>query len=656
MSYRFPLIVLLSIFLSIGVGFGYIFIGKAVQYIGDATLASSPLPDLRDGPSQSTKIYDRHGALLYELGSQRRDVVSLGRVPKSVINAFLAAEDKTFYSNPGISLKSIFRALHADVKQDALLQGGSTITQQLAQKLVVSKKSNLSRKVREVIVSMVLTRQYSKDTILERYLNEVPVGGELVGIGTASQVYFGVPVDKLTLAQGACIAALINAPSTLDPYVNPDGLRARQKLVLSRMANFGFISPAKALAAQNEQVSFLPRQNTLKDPFFSFYVKDLLVQQFGEVAVEQEGLNVQTTLDPDLQKAAEQIVADRALKNAKDWNASNASLVAANPQNGQIVAFVGGADFEQSQVNILTSKRQPGSTIKPLFYYTAFSQGYSPDTLVADWREDFGGGYRPTDYGGGSSNSYYPMRTALAASLNIPAVRVLRGIGISNATDNLAKMGFPIIPGYHYTLPLALGAVGATPLEMAQSFSLLASDGKDIRLSPLLKVTDHRGQVLLDNTATEPGKQILDEQAVAAVTSIISDYPLKRSIYAGPMFANYSLSDRPAAAKTGTTSGPKDVWTIGYTPQLLTIVWSGNTNGSDLKPSADGLTVSAPIWHDFMSLALKDAPVLSFPEYHKIKLDDEHKYIDHKPQVATRVPTSGTPSASIIATPPPATP
>ena len=232
-----------------GVGYGYVVIGRVVEHLGIATLAATPLPDLHENPSQSTKIYDRQGNLLYELGSMRKQVVALKDVPLPVKNAFLAAEDKSFYQNPGISLRSIFRAANADVRQDQLLQGGSTITQQLAQKLVVTKKSSVSRKLREIVVAMVLTKKYSKDTILERYLNEVPVGGDLVGIGTAAQVYFGVPVSRLTLAQGAYIAALINAPSILDPYLNQPGLTSRQQLVLQRMATFGFITKLQSDAA-----------------------------------------------------------------------------------------------------------------------------------------------------------------------------------------------------------------------------------------------------------------------------------------------------------------------------------------------------------------------------------------------------------------------
>src|SRR5690606_25237558 len=236
--YRYLTITALVIFICVGVGYGYIVIGKTVEYVGQQTFAAEPLPDITAPPIESTKIYDRTGQLIYQVGSSRRESIRIEDVPQPVIDAFLAAEDRTFYTNPGFSIKSLIRAAYVDVQEDQLLQGGSTITQQLAQQLVVSKENTLWRKFREILISLVMTRQYSKDEILERYLNEVPVGGELVGLGAAAKEYFGIPVSELTMAQGAYIAALINAPSTLDPYANFDGLTARQQLVLDRMHEF----------------------------------------------------------------------------------------------------------------------------------------------------------------------------------------------------------------------------------------------------------------------------------------------------------------------------------------------------------------------------------------------------------------------------------
>ncbi len=638
---RFSVIVTLFILICAGVGFGYIVLGKAVEYVGQQAFAAEDLPDISAAPIESTKIYDRTGQLIYEIGAAKRRTISIQDVPRPVINAFLAAEDRTFYTNPGFSIKSLIRAAAVDVRQDQLLQGGSTITQQLAQQLVVSKENTIWRKFREIMISIVMTRQYSKDEILERYLNEVPVGGELVGLGAAAQEYFGVPVRELSTAQGAYIAALINAPSTLDPYANYDGLTTRQHLVLSRMKEFGFLTASDYAAALSEVVEFKPRSAVLKYPFFSFYVRNLLEETFGQEVVNG-GLSVQTTLNPKLQQQAEIMLAEQVARNTKEWQASNAALISANPKTGQILAYVGGADFAISQVDMNTSDRQPGSTIKPLLYYTAFSQAYSPDTYVLDMVEDFGGGYKPTNYGGGASGRYVTLRQALVSSLNIPAVRVMRGVGIDAATQNMAKMGFPIITGYNYTLPLALGAVEVTPLDMTQAYATLANGGKQITLSPLLKVVDRHGKVLLDNSGTLATRQILNQQAVAAVSDVISDYTLKRQVYGGEYFTNYTLANRPAAAKTGTTSGPKDAWTIGYTTDLLTTVWAGNTSGRDLNPRADGINVAAPLWHDFMTFATQGMPVKEFPSYDPIKLDRAHKYIDRLPR--GYVSTTPTPS------------
>lgn len=642
---RFLVIFIVFVLVCTGVGFGYIVLGKAVEFVGQQAFASEGLPDISATPIESTKIFDRTGNLIYEIGAAKRRTISLDEVPDPVIHAFLAAEDRSFYTNPGFSVKSLIRAAAVDVRQDALLQGGSTITQQLAQQLVVTKENTLWRKVREIMISIVMTRQYSKDEILERYLNEVPVGGELVGLGAAAQEYFGIPVSKLSAAQGAYIAALINAPSTLDPYANYEGLTSRQQLVLDRMKEFGFIAQEDYLQAANEVVEFKPRTAVLEYPFFSFYVRNLLEETFGQEVVNG-GLTVQTTLDPKFQKQAESMLAAQVASNTKSWQAANASLISADPNSGQIFAYVGGTDFDISQVDMNSSQRQPGSTIKPLIYYTAFAQAYSPGTYVLDMVEDFGGGYKPTNYGGGSSGQYVTMRQALVSSLNIPAVRVMRGVGIDSATKNLEKMGFPIIKGYNYTLPLALGAVEVTPLDMTQAYATIANGGKQITLSPLLKVVDRHGKILLDNSGTQANRQILNQQAVAAVSNVISDYAMKRRIYGGEYYTNYTLADRPAAAKTGTSSGPKDAWTIGYTPDLLTTVWAGNTSGQDLNPRADGINVAAPLWHDFMVYATQGAPIKEFPEYDEIKLDAAHKYIDRLPRgYKTSTPTPS-PAAS----------
>lgn len=641
------LIAALVLVLCICAGFGYVVLGKLIEAAGQATLASTPLPDITETPTQSTRIYDRDGQLLYEFGATRREVITIDDVPLDVRNAFLAAEDRTFYSNLGISIRSLVRAIHVDVSQEELSQGGSTITQQLAQQLVVEKDHTLQRKMREIAVSLVLTRRYTKDQILERYLNEVPVGGELIGIGTAAKVYFGKPISELTLAEGAYLAALINAPSILDPYSNPEGLAERQELILSRMGEFGFLDQAGYNRAMVEDVTFDPRRTTLKQPHFSFFVKKYLEEQFGEEVVDQ-GLEVITTLDSDMQAEAQAIIDKRIEQNTKQWGASNAAMISLNPKNGQVLVYIGGQDFKKSQVDVLSSGRHPGSTIKPLIYYTALAQGYSTDTYVLDAAEDFGGGYRPLDYGGTASGRYLPIRTALAASLNIPAVRVLRGVGIQDATQNLDRMGFPVDPNRQYTLPLGLGAIDATPFQMAQAYTTLATGGRQLTASPLLKVTDRTGKVLVDNSKARPGRRILDANAVAGITYIISDQQIKRSLYGGSLLTNYTLPDRPVAAKTGTSSGPKDAWIIGFTPSILTVVWTGNNSGANLNQKADGINVAAPIWREYMVLRTKDTEVETFPKYEKPKpLEEEKRYIDRKPRITT-IPQS---SASVTPAP-----
>ena len=589
--------------------------GGAYAYVS-ARLPSAQELTVRANTFESTKIYDRNGVLLYEVFDPtggRRTVVRLERIPLQVRQALIATEDPTFYENPGFNILSILRAFWQNLRQGDIVSGASTITQQLVKNLYLSPEVSFQRKIKEAILATEITRRFSKDQILEIYLNRVYYGNMAYGIGTAAEVYFNKTVDELTLAEGALLVGIQQGPALYDPYINLGGAKMRQGVVLDLMVKRGYLTRDEARKAQTEELHFAPRRIEMKAPHFVVYVREQLEAQYGTELVDRGGLRVYTTLDMKLQEEAERIVRAK-IAEVQEFDASNAALVALNPQDGQILAMVGSADFYNNdidgQVNVCLSLRQPGSSIKPINYAAAFERGWTASTFIMDIRTEFPDGanppYVPKNF---DDKEHGPVlvRGALARSLNIPAVKTLQFVTLSGMLEMAHRLGVQSLNRPDYGLSLTLGGGDVTMLELAAAYCAFANGGHRVKPVPILRVEDSRGRRIAE-ASLAPGPQVLDPRHAFLLTSILSDKEARLPTY-GP---NNALElSRPAAAKTGTTDDYRDAWTIGYTPDLVTGVWVGNSSGKPMKRIYGG-RAAAPIWHDFMEEALQGTPAHEF--------------------------------------------
>ncbi|MBI3952840.1 MAG: PBP1A family penicillin-binding protein [Candidatus Doudnabacteria bacterium] len=578
----------------------------------------------------STKILDKNGKLLYEIhGEVKRTPVTLDNISPYLINATMAIEDKNFRSHPGVSATSIARAAYANIKGGSITQGGSTITQQLAKNLLLTRQRSFKRKINEAMLAIIIEARYSKDEILEMYLNSTPYGRNTYGVEAASLSYFHKHSKDLTLSESAYLASLPKAPSRLSPFgPKTEELEGRKNYVLTVMKEQKLLSEDEYRQAKKEKTTFRPGKTGIQAPHFVKWLEQNLEKQFGRKYLEEEGLLVYTTLDLDLQTQAEAIVEEAVSKNEKKYKAFNAGLVAMDTGTGQILAMVGGKDYFADplpegckpginclfdpKVNVALALRQPGSSFKPYVYATAFNSEnkLSPASTVLDKKKNFSKPgftpYIPSNY---NNQEYGPVtiRKALAGSLNISAVRTLERVGVDNAAETARNFGITS-PLNNCGLSLALGACEVTLLDHLSGFTVLANNGKRIKPSLVTKIEDKRGNVLFEHKMEE--KQVIQPQAAYEVVSILSDNDARSFIFGknSPL----TLKDRPVAAKTGTSQDFKDGWTLGFTPQIAVGVWVGNNNGTLMKQKADGVFVAGPIWHAFMEIAHKDKPVVEF--------------------------------------------
>ncbi len=574
---------------------------------------------------ESTKIYDRTGEnILYEIhGDQKRTLIKLADIPANTVNAFIALEDKNFFEHKGLSIKHIIKAvaLYGFKKvglYNGLVPGGSTLTQQFVKNSILTNEKTAIRKMKEWILSYQIEKKYSKEEILEMYFNEIPFGSTAYGIESAAQTYFGKSVKELNLSESAILAAMIQAPTYYSPYGNHvDELLARQKFVLQEMLDMKFITPEEATTAEETKVEFKRSLGNITAPHFVLYVKELLTQKFGERLVEQGGLKVYTTLDLYKQNIAEEVIKEQAEKNATSWNAQNAALVSIDPKNGEVLAMVGSKNFYDEsidgQVNVTLRPRQPGSSFKPIVYTAAWEKGYVPETVLYDvitkFKTDMGKDYEPKNY---DSKEHGPvsLRQALQGSLNIPAVKTLYLVGVQSALDLAEKMGYTTFANRsRFGLSLVLGGGEVKLLEHTAAFGALAREGKKAETVTILKILDKDGQVLFAHEPTEP-QQVVEQKAARITNYVLADDEARSFIFGRGSLL--TLPDRPVAAKTGTTNDYRDAWTVGYTPSLVTGVWVGNNDFSEMKRGADGSIVAAPIWHNFMKRVLQNTPVESF--------------------------------------------
>ena len=567
--------------------------------------------------SQSTKIVDRGGNLLYEVhGDKRRTLIEFNQMPDNIKKATIAIEDPDFYKHGGFSFRAITRSIYYNILARRTTQGGSTITQQFTKNALLSPEQTYSRKIKEIILSTEIEWMFSKDDILKMYLNEIPYGSNAYGIEAAAQTYFGKHANELTLPEAASLAAMAQAPTYYSPYgTHTDALMARKNMVLDKMTEQGTITKEQAAEAKTVQVVFNKSPENIKAAHFVFYVKEQLIQKYGEKMVEEGGLKVTTTLDPKKQDIAQNVVSNA---NVEQYGGSNAALVAEDPKTGQILAMVGSKDYFNSdidgQVNVADRERQPGSSFKPYVYATAFEKGYTPETLIYDLNTNFGGGYEPKNYDL-SQHGPVTMRAALCNSLNIPAVKTLYLAGVKESIDTAHNLGITTLnEPDRYGLALVLGGGEIKLVDHVAAMSSLATEGTRHEKTSILKVEDSKGKVL-EEYKDDP-KQVLDVNVARAMCDVMSDNNARAMIFGTNTPLHLS---RTAAAKTGTTEEFRDAWTVGFTPNLAAGVWTGNNDNTTMHQGVDGVFVAAPIWHDFMEQALADYPVEEFNKSFKLK-------------------------------------
>ncbi|MFQ5854621.1 MAG: transglycosylase domain-containing protein [Anaerolineae bacterium] len=627
-------------------------------------VANLPSPEAlitRSSPD-ATKIYDRNGRLLYEIldpRAGRRTRVSLAELPLHMRQAVIAVEDANFYSNPGIDLRGITRATLQMIRQRRIVSGGSTITQQLARAVLLSQEERIqrtfARKLRESFLALRITRTFSKDQILEMYLNEVYFGQLAYGVEAAANTYFGKPARELDLAEAALLAGLIQSPAAYNPLVDIDAAQHRQAIALDLMVKAGFVAPVEAELAKVEPLHFTGGNVPLRAPHFVSYVRNLLEAKYGDELVNHGGLQVITTLDLDLQNRAEAIIRRRMAELNKrepgkpDYNVSDAALVAIDPHTGEILAMVGSADYFDERidgaVNVALARRQPGSAIKPITYATAFEKNcqfdigywvldigdstpntqypvpntqypcFTPATVLSDVSTTFltkeNEPYRPMNYDR-MWHGPISLRRALATSSNMVAVKVLDAVGVQAMIDTAEALGITTLSDRdRYGLALTLGGGEVKLLELTAAYAAFANAGKRVTPVAILEVRSSSQPAIQQSShlTTEPSSHpAISPQVAYLITDILSDDQARL-----PAFGenNVLKLTRPAAAKTGTTTDWRDNWTIGYTPDLAVGVWVGNADNSPMR-FISGITGAGPIWHDFMEEALKAKPARNF--------------------------------------------
>lgn len=622
------------------------FVALAVAAAGYIYIAQQlPSPDelqaRADSLFVSSQIYARDGSLLYEMmdpSGGKRQKISLSQIPDVLYRATLDTEDPNFYIHPGFDPVGIIRAVWYAANEREFVAGGSTITQQVVRNLLLPGERadrTFKRKIKEIVLATEVTRRYPRDQILQIYLNETYYGNLAYGVEAAAQTCFGKSVQNLSLAEASFLAGLPQSPATYDPFT-PDGRTAalrRQKDVLRLMVKQDDITQqqADAAARATEAYTFAPpRSDALQvAPHFSVYVRQLIEQQYGSAALYRDGLKIYTTVSPTLQTVAEQVAREQIAK-LKDKHVTNAALAALDAHTGEILAMLGSVDFYSTeidgQVNIALRPRQPGSSIKPLTYVSAFQKGWTPATLIWDvpitFTNAYGQNYSPKNYDG-KFHGPVTVRSALANSYNIPAVKALEFVELPTFLENAKALGITTLTRNDYWLALTLGGGEVPLLEMAGMYQTFANGGKRMPPVAIRQVTNAQGKVLCQFTppgqdskgikpcqeSPDTGKQVITPEHAYLITSILSDKRARCPAFGCPNMLE--LGVRPVAAKTGTTNDYKDNWTLGYTPDLVVGVWVGNADNSAMKGTT-GVTGAAPIWHDFLDKVTQGTPAKAF--------------------------------------------
>jgi penicillin-binding protein 1C len=593
--------------------------------------------------SQSTKIYDRTGkVLLYEIhGDEKRTVVPFEEIPNHLKWATIAAEDAHFYSHPAFNLKAILRAFVTNITRGEFSQGGSTITQQLAKNLFLTPEKTISRKIKEIFLAIELESQYSKDKVLELYLNQIPYGSNAYGVEAASQIYFNKSVRRLNLAEAAVLASLPQAPSHYSPWGNRQKeLFKRQNSLLKKIHELGYISENELnQAIQNSQkITFAPPVlGVIKAPHFVLTVKDILVNRYGEEIVEKGGLKVITTLDWEMQEIAERVVKEGAERNDQLYQGKNAALVAQNPKTGQILALVGSRNYYvkeslpqgciagvncgfEPKFNVaIQGLRQPGSALKPFAYLTAFKKGYPPKTAVIDAPTEFVSGdpecppvitpfsdFNPSCFNPDNFDNRFrgpvSFERALAESINVPSVKVLYLAGFDDVLKTLANFGLTTLKERaRYGLSLVLGGGEVKLTELVNAYAALAQEGILHQQKFILKAEDSKGNILEEYK--DEASRVMESQYPKLINQILSDVELRSGLFQASLGLTI-FPDREVALKTGTTNDYRDAWAIGYTPSLAVGIWAGNNDNQPMQRHGGSILAAVPIWNAFLKEVL----------------------------------------------------
>ena len=568
----------------------------------------------------STKIYDRDGELLYTIynGRQNRSMVKLEELPEYLIQATIAIEDQDFYRHQGFSIRGISRAIERNLFKHRK-EGGSTITQQLVKNVLLTPEKTLIRKTKEFVLAVEVELLFSKDEILQMYFNQIPYGGTTYGIEAAAKTFFDKSAKDLSLAEAAMLAGLPAAPTENSPFgAQPQIAYERKNKVLDRMVEDGYISREKADKVSNEKLVFAPQKTDIKFPHFVMYVRDLLVKKYGRRTIEESGLEVITTIDPNIQKMAEQQVRDE-INKLEAFHVTNGAALVSDPKTGEILAMVGSIDYfdtaNDGNVNLTTSLRQPGSSIKPVNYAVALQLGYKASSIISDspiaYHIPGSEVYAPVNY----DNRFHgnvTLRQALASSYNVPAVKVLAGYGVDNMAQMGKNMGITTWEDpRRLGLSLTLGGVEVKMVDMAVVYGTLANMGERVNSKAILKVSDYKGKVWEDNIEFEnelmavkaaefenKKQKVLDPSIAYILSDILSDNGARTPAF-GPNSA-LVIPNNQVAVKTGTTNDKRDNWTIGYTSDYVVTVWVGNNDNSPMSAIASGVTGASPIWNKIM--------------------------------------------------------
>lgn len=572
----------------------------------------------------TTRILDRNGEILFRIyEDENRTLIPLDEIPKSMINATIAIEDQDFYSHHGFSARGILRAAIANYRGEDL-QGGSTLTQQLVKTRLLTSERTIQRKIKELILAVLVENAYSKDEILEMYLNQVAYGGTTYGVEEAAQQYFGKSARELTLAESSILAGLPAAPSAYTPFgPNPQLAISRQEEVLRRMVEEEFITTQEAMEARQQPLKLRENVIDITAPHFVMYVRSLLAEEYGEDVLQQGGLEVLTSLDTNLQNAAQKIVTDE-VTSLERLRVSNGASLITNPTTGEILAMVGSKnyfDFEHDgQVNVTIRPRQPGSSIKPLTYALAFENGYTPSSVIQDApiTYNIAGSppYSPKNYDG-KYHGNVTLREALASSYNIPAVKLLASLGVSKLLDKGELMGISTWGDRsRFGLSLTLGGGEVLMTELSQVYGAFANGGYKMPLNPILRVTKADGTIVYENTCALynedcPRERVLDERVAYLMAHVLSDNAARTPAF-GPQ-STLNIPGQEVAVKTGTTNNLRDNWTIGFTSDRVVSVWVGNNDNTPMSYVASGITGASPIWNETIRLVLSDENPHVFP-------------------------------------------